>query len=148
MKTLQLLSMIVLSANAFGQVGATDRVSIGWPLPPNAETSRIGLSQTGHHVVYESTADNIVGGDLNGARDIFLYVWSSGLTEIVSVTGAGISANGDSFRADVSSHGRFVVFQSAATNLVPGDTNGVSDIFVRDRQTQTTFRVSVSTAGV
>ena len=148
MRTLQLLSMVILTAAAFGQVGTTDRVSIGWPLPPNAESSRIGVSQTGHHVVYESTADNIVGGDLNGARDIFLYVWSSGLTEIVSVTGAGISANGDSYRADVNSNGRFVVFQSAATNLVPGDTNGVSDIFVRDRQTQTTFRVSVSTAGV
>jgi len=148
MKNWMLAWLLFLSTGALAQVGATDRISIGWPLPPNAETSRIGLSQNGQYVVYESTADNIVGGDLNGARDIFFHVWSSGVTEIVSITGTGVSSNGDSYRADVSTNGRFIVFQSAATNLVPGDTNGFSDIFVRDRQTQTTFRVSVSTGGV
>ena len=148
MRQCLLVSFLTLAASAIAQIGTTDRVSIGWPLPPNGETARIAISQTGLYIVYESLADNIVGRDLNGARDIFFCDWTSGVTEIVSITGSGVSSNGDSYRADVSANGRFVVFQSAATNLVPGDTNGVSDIFVRDRQTETTFRVSVSTGGV
>jgi hypothetical protein len=141
-------SLVTLVSFALAQIAVTNRVSIGAPLPPNAETNRIAVSQNGQWIVYESEATNIVGGDFNGARDIFFYAYLSGVTEIVSVTGQGLSSNGDSFRADVSSNGRYVVFQSAATNLVPGDTNAASDIFVRDRWTQNTFRASVSSGAV
>src|SRR5688500_19905661 len=123
MKKWMVASLFLVSAGAMAQIGGTNRVSVGAPLPPNAETNRIGLSQSGHYVVYETLADNIVGGDFNGARDIFLHDWSAGITEIVSITGQGLSSNGDSYRADVNGNGRFIVFQSAATNIVPGDTS-------------------------
>src|SRR5687767_9287213 len=101
MKNLQLLFLVILTASAFGQVGMTDRMSRGWPLPANAGTDRIAASSAGFYIVYESEADNIVGGDTNGARDIFLYDWLAETTEIISITGASVSANGASFRPDV-----------------------------------------------
>src|SRR5919198_703800 len=70
-----------------------------------------------------------------------------GFTELVSVSSAGVQGNQDSERPSVSADGRFVAFASLSDNLVPGDTNGKSDIFVRDRVTGMTERVSVSSAG-
>jgi hypothetical protein len=60
-------------------------------------------------------------------------VLAPGFTELVSVTSAGVQGNQDSERPSVSADGRFVAFGSLSDNLVPGDTNGRSDIFVRDR---------------
>ena len=68
-------------------------------------------------------------------------------TEQVSVATGGAEANGASDTAAISADGRFVAFESAATNLVGGDTNAAEDIFVHDRQTGTTERVSVATGG-
>lgn len=68
-------------------------------------------------------------------------------TTLVSVDSAGVQADGYSFNAQVSADGRCVAFESRAANLVPGDTNGVSDVFVFDRVAGTTTRVSVSSAG-
>src|SRR5919198_1762863 len=70
-----------------------------------------------------------------------------GFTELVSVSSAGVQGNQDSELASISADGRYVAFASLSDNLVPGDTNGSSDIFVRDRVTGTTERVSVSSAG-
>jgi uncharacterized repeat protein (TIGR01451 family) len=70
-----------------------------------------------------------------------------GFTELVSVSSAGVQGNQDSELPAVSADGRFVAFASFSDNLVAGDTNGRSDIFVRDRLTGTTERVSVSSAG-
>jgi hypothetical protein len=148
MKNTFFLLLIVTVVSVLAQVGTTERISRGAPLNPNGDAGRISISQTGRYIVYESLATNVVGEDTNGARDIFLYDLLDESTEIISITGANTLGNDDSFRPDVSGNGRFVVFMSAATNLVPADTNGVSDIFVRDRQTQTTFRVSVTTGGV
>ena len=142
------LLLCVSLVSVLAQVGKTTRVSLGGIWPPNGDTNRIAVSQTGRYIVYESLADNIVHNDTNGVSDIFLYDWIDKTTERISLTSTGLQANGASFRPDVSASGRFVVFQSAATNLVAGDTNGSSDIFVRDREAQTTFRVSVSTGGV
>ena len=75
---------------------------------------------------------------------------AAGKTERVSVTTGGAQAVGGdlgSLYPNISADGRLVAFHSNATNLVPGDTNGVNDIFVRDRQTGRTERVSVSSAG-
>src|SRR5262245_60660766 len=66
-----------------------------------------------------------------------------GLTELVSVSSAGVQGNQDSQQPSVSADGRWVAFASLSDNLVPGDTNANSDIFVRDRRTGTTQRVSV-----
>src|SRR5205823_7255077 len=72
---------------------------------------------------------------------------SAGTTERVSVDSAGNEGNGGSGGTAISADGRFVAFSSYATNLVAGDTNGVADVFVHDRQTGTTERVSVDSAG-
>src|SRR3954452_3268563 len=68
-------------------------------------------------------------------------------TERVSVSSRGKQGNSDSISPSISAGGRFVAFASDATNLVPGDTNGVTDIFVRDRLKGRTERVSVSSSG-
>ena len=74
-------------------------------------------------------------------------VVQAGETERVSVDSAGNQGNGGSFRPAISANGRSVVFASDATNLVPADTNGVRDIFVYDRETGVTERVSVDSLG-
>src|SRR5258705_6726927 len=70
-----------------------------------------------------------------------------GITTRVSVSSVGTDGNQQSERSAVSGDGRFVVFVSLADNLVPGDTNNAADIFVHDRLTGTTERVSVSSRG-
>src|SRR5439155_408211 len=72
---------------------------------------------------------------------------AAGTPERVSVDSAGNEGNGGSGGTAISTDGRFVAFSSYATNLVPGDTNGVADVFVHDRQVGTTGRVSVDSAG-
>jgi len=109
----------------------------GWPT----------ISADGLSVLFESDATNLVLGDTNGARDVFVYVGGAESTEQESSGVGGVPSNGGSFAVSVSADNRFVAFESSATNLVVGDTNGVKDIFVRDRQNATTERVSVSTGG-
>jgi hypothetical protein len=113
MKIQSAITLLSCFAMAPAQVGITTRVSEGFPLPINAPAERIAVSYTGRYVVYESEAGNIVGGDDNGFRDIFLYDRIEEITEIVSVVGNNTSSNDNSFRSDVSSEGRFVVFQSS-----------------------------------
>lgn len=105
------------------------------------------ISADGRFVAFYSDASNLVSGDTNGARDVFVRDLQTGETTRVSVSGSGAEANGDSFAPALSSDGRYVAFASAATNLVDGDTNDANDIFVRDRQTNTTTRVSVGYDG-
>src|SRR5690606_24694600 len=92
-------------------------------------------------------SSNLVPGDTNGASDIFVHDRQTGVTQRVSVASDGTQANANSFVAAISADGRYVAFYSIATNLVPGDTNGASDIFVHDRQTGVTQRVSVASDG-
>jgi Tol biopolymer transport system component len=116
-----------------------------------------GPSVEQYVTAFESLATNLVSGDTNGARDIFARIdpVSSGggpvlnfaSTERVSVASDGTQANGPSFNPSVSANGRFVVFSSEATNLVPGGTNGVRNIFLRDRTTGTTRRISIAMNG-
>ena len=70
-------------------------------------------------------------GDTNGADDIFVHDRQTGKTRRVSVSSGGVQGNGDSFDPAISADGRFVAFESEATNLVPGDTNNAVDVFVR-----------------
>src|SRR5205814_1700648 len=92
-------------------------------------------------------ATNLVPGDTNGQSDVFVHDRQTRLTERVSVDSAGNQADGESASPALSADGRYVAFSSSATNLVPGDTNGQSDVFVHDRQTRITERVSVDSAG-
>jgi Tol biopolymer transport system component len=105
------------------------------------------ISADGRFVAFESAATNLVPGDTNGFSDIFVRDLTAGTTTRVSVDSAGRQANGKSFRPVISADGRHVAFESVATNLVPGDTNGLSDVFVRDLMTGKTTRVSVDSVG-
>lgn len=106
------------------------------------------ISADGRFVAFESDAANLVAGDANGARDIFVRDRQLGTTEIVSIPDGGGASNGNSFFAHISANGRFVIFESAATNLVGDDHNNKNDLFVRDRQLGRTTRVSVATGGL
>jgi len=128
--------------------GITARVSVASAgTQADDESFTLSLSPNGQFVAFGSYATNLVAGDTNGVIDVFVHDRNSGTTERVSVASDGTQANGESFSPAISSDGRFVAFQSDATNLVANDTNNKSDIFVRDRQAGTTRRVSVTSGG-
>ncbi|MGZ4797942.1 MAG: S8 family serine peptidase [Acidimicrobiia bacterium] len=108
----------------------------------NGLSDRPALDRTGGNVAFESDATNIVAGDGNHVRDVFLFTIASGLSQRVSVAGTGGDSNGPSSGASVSADGRFVAFTSGASNLVTGDTKSFDDVFVRDRTGGTNRRVS------
>ena len=114
----------------------------GWCRKPS-------LSSDGDWVAFESTSSDLVAGDTNGLSDIFVRQISSGAIERVSVATSGAQADADCEHASISGDGRFVCFESEATNLLDGapDTNGVRDVFVRDRLLGSTLRVSVPNSG-
>ena len=106
------------------------------------------ISDDGRYVAFESWASNLVNNDTNGAEDVFVHDRQTGKTKRVSKRFDGTEASGGSSdRASISDDGRYVAFQSDATNLVANDTNGESDIFVHDRKTRKTKRVSKSSNG-
>ncbi len=105
------------------------------------------ISSDGRYVAFASVATNLVPGDTNKAVDIFVHDLMTGKTERVSVSSRGKQANAGSNFPVISGNGRYVGFISSADNLVPGDTNGLEDVFVHDRQTGKTERVSVSSSG-
>ena len=139
------------AAAAAGPLSAqtTTRVSLGpGGTQGNQQSFSSSLSAGGRYVAFLSSASNLVLVDTNGAIDVFLRDRETGVTELISVDSAGVQANDDSSVPSVSEDGRFVAFASSATNLVPGDSNGARDVFVRDRQSGTTIRVSVDANGV
>jgi Tol biopolymer transport system component len=105
------------------------------------------ISADGRYVAFESGASNLVAGDTNGAGDVFVHDRQTGITSRVSVSSDGDQANEINHFPSISADGRYVAFVSYASNLVPGDTNGKADVFVHDRQTGTTSRVSVRSNG-
>src|SRR5439155_1068530 len=98
-------------------------------------------------VAFVSSASNLVAGDHNGVADVFL-TGPDGTVSRVSVAADGGDANGPSSNPDLSADGRFVAFESAASNLVAGDTNQDTDVFLRDRRRHTTVLVSASSLNV
>jgi hypothetical protein len=105
------------------------------------------ISADGRTAAFESYSSNLVAGDTNGLSDVFVRDRLNATTERVSLDSAGAQGNGDSYASLISADGRYAVFASYATDLVTGDTNGFQDVFVRDRQSGTTERVSVDSAG-
>lgn len=199
-------SLIAPAATGQMLTGVTMPIGIGDAgTEANAETKKASISDDGRYVAFESLADNLVAGDTNGARDVFLLDrltrrlvrWSqneageqgdgasdypdlspdarllafdslasnlvadddngaqdvffvdleTGAVQLVSVSSDGVQGNGDSARPEMSADGRFVAFRSAASNLVPDDTNDTFDVFVRDLVERTTTRVSVGNLG-
>jgi Tol biopolymer transport system component len=128
--------------------GQTTRVSVASDGTQGNDHSRFpSISADGRYVAFASLASNLVPGDTNGKQDIFVHDRLTGQTTRVSVASGGAQGNGDSEFPSISADGRYVAFQSYASNLVPGDTNLVPDIFVHDRLTGQTTRVSVASDG-
>lgn len=105
------------------------------------------ISADGRWVAFASRATDLVPRDRNNSEDVFVHDRASGETRLISVSSSGAAANDDSYKPAISGDGRFVVFQSDATNLAPADNNGVSDIFVHELASGRTTRVSVDSAG-
>jgi len=114
----------------------------------NGSSEAPSISSDGGIVAFISNATNLVAGDTNSAADVFVRDLDTGITQRVSVASAGTQANDDAFTLALSADGRFVAFGSYATNLVADDTNAKIDVFIRDRDTGTTERVSVTSLGV
>jgi len=115
----------------------------------NASSFLPSVSADGRYVAFESDATNLIANDTNGAvRDIFMHDRTTGSTTVVSVNSNRTQGNASSFSPSVSADGRYVAFESVATDLIANDTNGVvRDIFVNDRTTGTTTVVSVNSNG-
>jgi Tol biopolymer transport system component len=129
--------------------GTTTRVSqaAGGGLLLTDLTRGPSISADGRYVGYATDASNVVVGDSNGSADAFLYDRTANTTTRVSLGQAGVQANGASQVPQLSADDRYAVFASDATNLVAGDTNAVTDVFVRDLTAGTTARVSVGNDG-
>lgn len=128
--------------------GGIDRVSVdSYGTEGNRASSTPSISGDGRYVAFQSNASNLVPSDTNSTIDVFVHDRVTGITERASVDSSGAEGNSSSIAARISSDGRFVAFVSYASNLVPGDTNSVTDIFVHDRTTAVTERVSVDASG-
>ena len=106
------------------------------------------ISPDGRFVAFVSGASDLIANDTNGKGDVFVRDLKTGTTTLASVNHAG--TNGGNGRSDspvLSADGRFVAFQSLASDLVANDTNVASDVFVRDLKKETTTLVSVNLAG-
>jgi len=130
------------------RTGQTTRVSVDDAGNQGDNNSRNpSISADGRYVAFHSSSADLVAGDTNGFEDIFVHDRQTGQTTRVSVDNTGIPGNDNSTMPSISADGRYVAFASYATNLVAGDNNGFADIFVHDRQTGQTTRVSVDSAG-
>lgn len=129
------------------ETGATEVVSLADDGTPSDGAVQAAVSGDAGVIAFSSTSDFLVPGDDNGHADVFVRDRVSGRTERVSVSTTGQQADGDCWGSVVSRDGRVVAFWSDATTLVPDDGNGVTDVFVHDRMTHVTERVSVSRQG-
>ncbi|PKN44253.1 MAG: hypothetical protein CVU59_12115, partial [Deltaproteobacteria bacterium HGW-Deltaproteobacteria-17] len=139
---------VQIAPNAFAVAGETLRVSM-----TSAGVQATGhcyapkLSADGRYVAFHSAAPDLVGGDTNGADDVFRKDMVAGDTVRVSTDPSGGQAAGTSQSAAISSDGRYVAFESGAANLVAGDTNIATDVFRKDLVTGETLRVSTDSTG-
>jgi len=131
------------------QTGETVRCSTDSSgLEGNNNSSLVSLNSDGRYVAFQSNATNLVAGDSNGRTDVFRKDLQTDETIRVSTDSSGLEVNEDSYSPGISSDGRYVVFSSDANNLVAGDTNGRTDIFRKDLQTNETIRVSTDSSGL
>ncbi|MGD8357149.1 MAG: PKD domain-containing protein [Lysobacterales bacterium] len=125
--------------------GLTERVSVAIICTQsNSSSVYPSISADGRYVAFWSIANNLVSSDTNGQYDVFVHDRDTGVTERVSVANDGIQGNWNSYYPSISADGRYVAFWSYASNLVSSDTNGRPDVFVHDRDTGETIRVSTA----
>jgi Tol biopolymer transport system component len=143
-----LLTAMVSTAGPVQLITARDP-SVPLPAGGNGDSAAPVLSADGRFVLFTSAANDLVpGGNSRPVLNVYLRDRASNTTALVSVSLSGADGgNGNSMGGMVSSHGRFVVFQSDASDLVPNDTNILTDIFVRDIALGTITLVSIATNG-
>ncbi|MCA9778793.1 MAG: PD40 domain-containing protein [Candidatus Eremiobacteraeota bacterium] len=112
----------------------------------NQDSLYTAIAANGSAVAFRSSATDLVVGADNGNQQIFVYDLNQSVVEHVSKSSTGVQADGNCSDPDISGDGRFVTFASGATTLVANDTNGLDDVFVHDRTTDTTERVSMTGA--
>jgi Tol biopolymer transport system component len=123
----------------------TERVTmVNRKLEANGESSQPAISPDGRFVAFASFADNLVPGDTNFTGDVFVVDRTGGGPQRVSVSDTGQQGENRSESPSISADGRFVAFTSSSDSLVPGDLDGASDVFVRDRAAGTTQGISVA----
>ena len=128
--------------------GTTTRVSVASDgTEGNDNAVYPAISSDGRSVTFASFASNLVPGDTNGTWDVFVHDLDTGTTTRVSVASDGTQSDGQSALSSISGDGNIITYQSLASTLVPGDTNGTYDVFVHDRDTGSTTRVSVGSDG-
>lgn len=113
----------------------------------NAASAHASISADGRYVAFMSRGDNLVAGDTNGAADIFVYDRVARAIQRVSIGNDGAQGNAFSLSPCINGDGRYVAFESYASNLVDGDTNAAPDIFIHDRLAGTTMRVALDELG-
>ena len=141
-------ALLIGSTETDAAPGTTQRVSVDSAGDEgNGESESPAISADGRYVAFDSFASNLVLQDTNGRDDVFVHNRQTGVTQRVSLSSAGAQGNSDSAHPALGGDGRYVAFDSNATNLVLNDTNVRVDVFVRDRDTDTTERASLSSAG-
>jgi hypothetical protein len=130
------------------QTGQTTRISVSSSGgQSNGASDQPSVSGDGRFITFLSTANNLVPNDNNGVQDIFVRDTVAGATSRVSISSTGQEANYSSLQPVISADGLNVAYISHASNLVPGDTNNTGDVFIHNRQTGTTTRISVASNG-
>lgn len=124
---------IFVKTPATGQISRVSVDAVG--AQANGQSANAAFSPDGRHLLFESNATNLVGGDGNASYDLFLKDLTTGAIRRVSTTAAGGEANGHSFRGQFTTDGQSIVFESLASNLVDGDTNAARDIFEKNLET-------------
>jgi Tol biopolymer transport system component len=143
-----LLFIFVFVTGVYAEQGDTERVSVSSEgVQGDDYSSQPSISSDGRYVAFRSYATNLVESDTDGYVDIFVHDRQTGETTRVSVSSEGTQGDDYSYKPSISSDGRYVAFSSEAFNLVENDTNNNEDVFVHDRQTGETTRVSVSSEG-
>lgn len=142
---LPLVLVIVGSAAGAGVLLRVSTESAG--AEGNGSSHSPSLSADGRYEAFVSNASNLVSGDTNGRSDIFIKDTQTGQITRVSTDSAGAEGNGGCGDPSLSPDARYLAFYSASSNLVPGDSNGYEDIFLKDIQTGSITRVSTDSAG-
>ncbi len=132
------------------QSGAVTRVSVGptGALATGGASTIPSISPNGRFIAYQSSATNLVPGDVNGVSDVIVRDLVTNTNLRASAIDVGARSDGASNDAAISSDGRFVVYASVGSTILSGDTNTVSDVFLHDLSNATTLRASMSTAGI
>ena len=131
------------------RTGQTSRVNVS----SNGEQAdgeswfSVGISADGRWVAFAPTADNLHPDDENGRDDVFVHDKLTGETSLVSLSSIGSQGDKDSWDPAISADGRYVAFESDASNLLLFDTNGQTDVFIHDREARKTVRVSITSEG-